>query len=301
MNLVLQCIRFREMLIAFTRRELRQRYIGSILGRAWPLLQPLLMIAVYYIVFVNLFDLRIQSEFTLLIAERLGADKAMAQNFNIILLCAGLLPWMMTAEYVVRSPGLILESGSLVKKVRFPSELLPISLLASYLFNFVLLTIILCAITWIFTPFVGGLWWLFFPTMILHGLFLLGLAYLLATVNVFVRDVGQLIPLVVNIWFFLTPIVYTRESLVDRTTGAPKPLSVIFDWNPLAYLVDLYRWSLVYPEAIRSTVGPDGKELVIGMDMVWRHFGIFAACAVGMLILGYRVFMANKHKFADEL
>ncbi len=303
MHLMVQCVRFREMLMAFTRRELRQRYVGSILGRAWPLLQPLLMLAVYYVVFINLFDLKLPSEFAQRIAAALGDGsdgERLGQLWNVLLLCAGLLPWLMTAEFVVRATGVVVENGGLVKKVRFPSELLPISLLASYMFNLLLLSVIFAGVVWAFTPFRTEIWWLFFPTLILHGVFLLGVAYLLTTVNVFIRDMGQLVPLVVNVWFFLTPIVYLREQLVGPD-HKPKPLAIMFDWNPMAYFVDLYRWALVVPESIRETYGPDGKEHFITMNEIWRHFGIVAVVSFGVLLIGYKVFMANKYKFADEI
>ncbi|HGY90283.1 MAG TPA: hypothetical protein ENK43_03820 [Planctomycetes bacterium] len=299
MHLIVQCVRFREMLMAFTRRELRQRYVGSVLGRAWPLLQPLLMLAVYYVVFINLFDLKLPSEFAQRIAQALGQE-GVGQLWNVLLLCAGLLPWLMTAEFVVRATGVVVDNGGLVKKVRFPSELLPISLLASYLFNLLLLSAIFAGVIWAFTPFRTEIWWMFFPTLILQGVFLLGLAYMLATVNVFIRDTAQLVPLVVNVWFFLTPIVYLREQLVGPD-HKPKPLAMMFDWNPMAYFVDLYRWALVVPESIRLTYGPDGKEHFITMGEIWRHLGIVAVVSFAFLLVGYKIFMANKYKFADEI
>jgi len=282
----------------------------------------MLMLGVYYFVFTNLFNLKLPSDFAMRLgavlleggaalgdgaaaiepAARAALEKeaeSLGGTFNVLLLCAGLLPWLMTAEFVVRSVGIVIENGGLVKKVRFPSELLPISLLASYLFNLLVLTVIFCAITWSFTPFQSNLWWMFFPVALLHGIFILGIAYILATINVFVRDVQQLVPLVINIWFFMTPIVYIREQLV--ASSSMRSLTVIFDWNPMAHLVEIYRWILIFPEEIRYTLGENGEQVFITTATIWKEIGIFAAIAFGVFFVGYKTFMAQKHKFADEI
>jgi ABC-type polysaccharide/polyol phosphate export permease len=296
MELLTNCVRFREMLFAFTRRELRQRYVGSVLGRAWPVLQPLLLLGLYYLVFVQLLDQKLDPTWIQELAGGLGlaADEELGKSFNVVLLCCGLVPWLVTAEYTMRSSGVVVENGSLVKKVRFPSELLPISLLLSYLVNLVILLGIFCTLCWTLTPFRSELWWMLPIVVLLQALFLLGIAYLTATANVFVRDVGQLLPLLVNVWFFLTPVVFVREQL--------KPgLTWIFDWNPMAYVVDLYRWMLIFPERIRYTRGPDGANEFVTMERIWGHIGIFGGVAAVVFVVGYLTFMANKHKFADEV
>ena len=131
--------------------------------------------------------------------------------------------------------------------------------------------------------------------------FLLGLGYLLSTANVFVRDVNQLAPLFINLWFFLTPIVYVKETIL---LGMEEEVTWlwIFDWNPMAYMVDLYRYTLIFPEQIRFTVDKaSGLPVPISVGDVWSLLGLFAVIAFGTLALGYYTFMANKHKFADEI
>ncbi|MFT7619563.1 MAG: lipopolysaccharide transport system permease protein [Planctomycetota bacterium] len=298
MDLIRKCIRFREMLSSLTRRELRQRYIGSIIGWPWPFLQPLIMLGVYYIVFVKLLEQKVPAEWGARISEALGGDSAIGDTFSVLLLCCGLLPWLMTAEFLVRSSNTIPENGNLVKKVAFPAELLSISLISAYTVNLVVIFAVFCGITWFTTPFISNLVWMFPLVLICHVAFLLGLGYLLSTANVFVRDVNQLAPLVINLWFFLTPIVYVKESILYANPDAGWVW--IFDINPMAYMVDLYRYTLIFPEEIRWTV-IDGKAVDVTIGDVWSLLGLFAAISFGTLIVGYLTFMAKKDKFADEI
>ncbi|MEZ6194197.1 MAG: ABC transporter permease [Planctomycetota bacterium] len=302
MDLLKTCFRYREMLVSFTRRDLRQRYVGSVLGWPWPFIQPIITLAVYYLVFNVLLDQRFPKVLRDDIAERLGEDPDSTRvgSVLVVLLCTGLIPWMMTAEYVMRSANVILESGNLVKKMAFPTELLPVSLLGSYLLNMTILFGVFLALTWIFTPFMSPLWWLFPVVVLCHALLVLGLGYLLATANVFVRDVSQLLPIVVNLTFFLTPIVYVREILVDET-GTPRPWVAIFDWNPFAHLVELYRWVLVIPAEVRVRAAPGGGFEDLPVSHVYLVLALFAAFCFLLFQVGYRTFMANKHKFADEI
>ncbi len=298
MDLIKQCIRFREMLSSFIRRELRQRYVGSIIGWPWPFLQPLIMLGVYYVVFVQLLDQKLDQRWNEMIVEALGVDTATGDIFNVLLLCCGLLPWLMTAEFLVRSSNTIPENGNLVKKVAFPAELLSISLIGAYAINLVVIFSVFCGITWLTTPYISNLIWMFPLVVVCHIAFLLGLGYLLSTANVFVRDVNQLAPLVINLWFFLTPIVYVKESLLF---GNPNATWVwVFDVNPMAYMVDLYRYTLIFPEEIRWTV-EEGKRVDVSVGDVWQLLGVFALISFTTLFVGYHTFMANKHKFADEI
>lgn len=298
MDLIKKCIRFREMLSSLTRRELRQRYVGSIIGWPWPFLQPLIMLGVYYIVFVQLLEQKVPAEWGARISEALGGESGIGDTFSVLLLCCGLLPWLMTAEFLVRSSNTIPENGNLVKKVAFPAELLSISLISAYTVNLVVIFAVFCGITWLTTPFISNLIWMFPLVLICHVAFLLGLGYLLSTANVFVRDVNQLAPLVINLWFFLTPIVYVKEALLYANPEATWVW--IFDVNPMAYMVDLYRYTLIFPEEIRWTV-EEGKAVDVTVGDVWSLLGLFAVIAFGTLVVGYFTFMANKDKFADEI
>lgn len=304
MGLLSTCLRYREMMISFTRRDLRQRYVGSVIGWPWPFIQPIMTLAVYYVVFNLILDMRFNPELKADLAARLGKDPESAgvESAFVVLLCVALIPWMATAEYLMRSANVVVESANLVKKMSFPSELLPVSVLGSYLINMLVLFAVFLLITWTLTPFHAsfGLMALFPVVVVFHGLFMLGLGYLLATANVFVRDVSQLLPIFVNLLFFLTPIVYVREILVDAD-GKPRPFVDIFDWNPLAYLIELYRWTLVVPTPLRLQVLDEGGYGDLPTSNVLWTLAGFGVFSILTFVVGYRTFMANKHKFADEL
>jgi lipopolysaccharide transport system permease protein len=284
------------MLGAFIGRELRQRYVGSVLGRAWPFLQPLLILGVYWLVFFQILQVRLGNPaFAQPINDAYGKDAT--DTFYVLLLCGGLVPWLITAEFVMRCTNTVVENGPLVKKIAFPTELLPIYLLGAYFVNLLIMMGFFLGFAWIFTPFRSSLIWMLPLVMAVHGILLLGLGYICATINVFVRDVSQLMPLIVNMWFFLTPVVYPREMLPD---GA-KDWAWIFDWNPMSRLVQVYRWVTVFPEDIRRTVDAAGNVVVVDATLVWQNLGIVAAIATGFFIAGYSLFMSQKHKFADEI
>lgn len=296
MQLIRYCFRYREMLAAFIGRELRQRYVGSVLGRLWPFLHPLLILGVYYLIFVRILQTRLgNADWAKIINDSYGADTA--DTFHVVLLCSGLIPWLITAEFIGRCTNTIVENGSLVKKIAFPSELLPVYLIGSYFVNLLIMLGIFALLTFTLTPFVSPLLWLLPFVLFFHALFLVGLGYLLTTLNVFIRDTQQLVPLATSLWFFLTPIVYVKEMLPKEAES----WVWIFKWNPMAYLTEVYRWVLIFPEKIRYTVGPDLAPRPVPVSEVLTSLGIFAALAVGVFVLGYNVFLANKHKFADEI
>lgn len=291
MDLIRQCVRFHEMLSAFIRRELRQRYVGSVMGRAWPFLQPLLILGTYYVVFVQLLEIHLVDErYEGYLRENLPRGY---EAYQPLLMACGLIPWLVSAEFVVRVTNSIIENGSLVKKIAFPSELLPVYLLGSYVVNLLIMVGIFVVLTWALTGLWPPLIWLFPMILITHTLFLLGIGYFLSAANVFIRDLKDLVPIIVNLWFFLTPIFYLKNMV-----GEDKQW--LYTMNPVAYLIDLYRWAFIMPEPLRKEI-VGGQPVSIGLDRIWETLGIFAAVAVVFFVLGYRFFMANRHKFADEI
>lgn len=296
--LVRQCFTFRELLGSFIRRELRQRYVGTVFGRLWPIMQPLMVLGVYYLVFVRILNMRLTNEHWDRIFEPYGDPKAVSTQFSLLLLCGGLIPWLATAEYLMRCTNVVLENANLVKKIAFPSEILPLYLLGSAAVNLLVMLAVFVLLAWTATPFQAPLVWTLPLTILMHGAFLVGLGFILATTNVFIRDMNQLVPIVVNLWFFLTPIVYVKELLPAETAAA---LGWIFAVNPFAWFVDLYRWALVFPAEMRYTTDSDGVPVLVSTaTIVWTFVRCFVVSAL-VLALGYRFFMSKKDKFADEL
>lgn len=251
------------MIRAMVVREMRARYMGSFLGFFWSVIHPLAHLTLYYFVF------------SVVLKTRLGPEYG-GTSFAVWLI-AGLLPWMMFAEAVTRAPNAVLEQSNLVKKVVFPSELFSIVNLIAAIVSHLLGLGILIA----FLAFSGyGLSAkivLILPYLLLTALLVLGISWLLSAVNVFLRDIGQVISVVVNIWFFLTPIVYP-PALV------PESVRWLLGLNPMLYVVDGYRMALLG----NAPVGVPGLTYVLVLGLV-----VFA--------LGGMTFKKLKPAFADVL
>jgi ABC-type polysaccharide/polyol phosphate export permease len=279
------------MLSAFIARELRARYRGSLLGGLWMVLQPVVFLLVYYTVFLKILQIRMVDTLSADVREVLSpravallSDEATRARVSALAMFVALVPWTAIQECVSRATGTIFENGNMIKKIAFPSELLPVYLVGYNLVN----------VTVGFTVFVAaaalllGLWPsaqlvpLLPVVLLLQAAFMLGLSYLVSTAAVFVRDVAQVVPIVMTVWFFFTPIFYF---------GLP-PGAEQYQWlleaNPVYHLLAMYRAIFVFEPS--SVAG-----------FPWRSMAIFAVVACGLVIAGYKVFVRRKADFADEL
>lgn len=256
--------RHRFLISRLARREIEQRYRGSVLGILWSLVTPLVLLLVYTFAFSVVFRVRweVQPE----------SHAAFA-----LVLFAGLLVFGCFGEVMGRAPGLILQHVSYVKKVVFPTEVLVPVLLAGAFFQLaintaVLLAAVLLARGWISWTVV------LFPVVLLPlALLLLGLGWLLSALGVFFRDIGQATGLIVTLTMFLVPLFYPLEAV-------PPEFRAVIAWNPLAYLIEEARRTLLW-----------------GMTPDW---GALAAAVLGTWVaawLGYLTFMKARRGFADVL
>lgn len=254
----------RELIWQFTKREVQSRYKGSALGLVWSFVTPLLMLAIYTFVFSIIFKARWGNELS---------DSS--QSGFALTLFTGLIAFGVFSESVVRAPGLIISNPNYVKKVVFPLEILSVSVLGSALVNSLFSLVILLAAALIFQGFIP--WTLvFLPLMYLPLILLcLGLSWFLASLGVFVRDVGQLIGVAVQVLFFMTPIFYPISAI-------PANLQFILYLNPLTFIVNHFRRVILWGQM------PDWGEFVI------VTLGTGVTC-----LLGYIWFMKSKKTFAD--
>ena len=186
------------------RRDFRGRYAGSFFGLAWSFAHPLWQLALFSFVFS--FVLRIP-----LTGER-------TEHFALFLFC-GLLPWMALHEGVARGATAITDNAMLVKKLSFPSELLPLTVVLTGTIHMLIglgLFITILALVGDLSP--GSLPWLLLALPLQLAL-TAGLALLLAAVNVAVRDTSQLLGIALQAWFYLTPIVYPQALMPERVRG----------------------------------------------------------------------------------
>lgn len=266
---------YRELIRNLVLRDLRARYKGSTLGYLWTQIAPLGMMMVYVIVFSFL----------------LPNGIAMFPVFVIV----GLLPWNYTAEAVLSGTRSIIDNAALVKKVYFPREVLPLVAVGSSLLNFVLsLPMMFLVIVIVQLTTLGrlNLSWsiVYLPViMALQTIFLAGLALLLGAGAVFFRDVVHLIGIVINIWFFLTPIIYPLSTISEGVAAR------VIRWlNPLASIIEFYR------EIIYGNTVPVGLIPTPGVPALGALLRV-GVTALIVLAVGYWVFQRTSRHFGEEL
>jgi homopolymeric O-antigen transport system permease protein len=252
-----------ELIFSLAQRELVARYKGSVLGIVWVVLTPVVMIAIFTLIFAGVFG------------ARFGASSS-PWDYALYLFC-GLLPWTMFQETLQQSANTIVAHANLVKRVVFPLETLPVAQTFSSLGNQMFGTIaLLIACLLIRQQLHLTLLWL--PVlMIPQLLFTLGAAWLIASLGVFLRDIAQGITLFLMAWMYLTPIIYP-ESIV------PLRYRVFVNLNPFTPLIRSYRHILI------EGASPD-----------WVGLSYFTALAVVCFIFGYWWFAKTRKNFADVI
>lgn len=257
--------RNRQLAVQMVRREVVGRYKGSILGLAWSFFTPLLMLAVYTFVFSVVFRIRWGG----------GEDESKTQ-FAVVLF-VGMIVHGLLAEVLNRAPSLILGNVNYVKKVVFPLEILPVVSMGAALFHTVVSLLVLLAA---FAVFNGYLHWtaIFIPLVLLPLVILtLGIAWLLASLGVFLRDVGQTISLVTTVLLFLAPVFYP-------VTVLPEKFRPIIMANPLTFIIEQAR-----------------EVLIWGHPPDWAGLGLYTLVATAVAWAGYAWFQKTRKGFADVL
>ncbi len=258
----------RHLLRQITRRDISSRYRGSALGLLWSFITPLLMLAVYTFVFGIVFKARFGDA-----AAETPTDTA---SFAVTLFC-GLILHGLLAECITRAPSIILHHTNYVKKVVFPLEILPVMVLTSSCFHFLMSAAVLI---------IGVLWSqgsipitaLYTPLVILPFLLtLLGTCWILASLGVYLRDIGQLTGLLSTLLLFLSPIFYPITALPE----AFRPLMYL---NPLTPIIGQLRDVLIH--------GIEPDLMLLG---IYSLVGIITCC------VGFAWFQKTRKGFADIL
>lgn len=255
----------RELIRQLIRRDVRERYNASLLGFSWSILSPLGLLAVYTFVFS-----------TVLHSRWPGTAGTNPTDFAVIVF-AGLVPYSFFSETIVRAPDLIVAVPNYVRRVVFPVEVLPVSILGSILLQSIGRVMILLAAVLITR---GTLEWtvILLPVVVVPLILLtLGLTWMLAGLGVFVRDISHSLGLFLQVLFFATPIVYPLESV-------PEPWAAFIRVNPLTSIVESMRLVVVW-----------------GQVPEWTGLGVWAVVDLAVAWLGYLWFMRLKSAFADVL
>jgi len=207
-----ECWAFRGFILASVKRDFVSRYLGTQLGFFWAIAQPLALILIYTVVFSS-------------IMKPALAGHASRYAYSIYL-CAGILVWQLFSDLLNRSVGVFIHNASLLKKVNLPKLALPIVVTLSGLMNFAILLALFCAFMLVIGAFPYAAALAFVPLLVLVVAFAIGLGVLLGTVNVFYRDVEQSTAMLLQFWFWLTPIVYPARTL-------PGVMADLLAWNPM--------------------------------------------------------------------
>ncbi|AIR89970.1 ABC transporter permease [Pseudomonas cremoricolorata] len=264
MSLLFGLWRNRSLIWQMTKREVIGRYRGSVMGLAWSFFNPILMLAVYTFVFSEIFQSR-----------WVGVDTG--KGGFAILLFVGMIVHGLFAECANRAPTLVLHNGNYVKKVVFPLEILPVITLGSALFHSCISLLVLLMAQFLV---VGTLGWsaLLFPLILLPLILAtLGISWFLASLGVYLRDVGHVITVLTTVLLFLSPVLYPVAAL-------PEVYQPWLKLNPLTYIIEESRRVLLFGHL------PDWGSLAI-------------AIAVGLLIAaaGYWFFQKTRKGFADVI
>lgn len=264
----------RELLVNLTQREVRGKYKRSVLGQAWSLLNPLAQVLVFTIVFSKF--LRVQPDV---------GDPSGLHSFVLQMLSA-LLAWTFFANALSGGAGSLLNNANLVKKVYFPREVLVASTVLALDVSFATeLLVLLAAVLVIGGP--GVLPFLVVVPYLVLALtaFALGLGLLLSVANVYFRDTAQFIGIALQVWFYLTPVIYTVDYVSKAgVTLFGQPAGRLLGLNPMTRFVECFR-NVFYDFRFPS----------------WTNLFAITLSAVVSLAVGYAVFSRFEGRLAEEL
>ncbi len=252
----------RALLGQLVRRDFEQRFVGSAMGWIWGLIHPLVLLASWTFVFGTL----------------LGTTIPGVTNYPLYLF-AGMLPWLLFSETVQRSSSSLIEHANLITKTVFPAEIVPLSVFLSTLVSHALALILLVAAAGIWLNQISVFLFLLPIYVFVIGLMAVGMGWIVASLNLFVRDTAQVVSVILTFWFWLTPI-FVDEGRYRKRAWA----GYLLDANPIAYIVRAYRAMLT------GTGPPNPVDLVIA-----------AAFGAAMFVIGGLFFRHMKRGFADVL
>lgn len=255
---------YRQFICSCIKREFLSRYKGSVLGVVWSIVQPLAMIVVYTVIFSEIMR-----------AKLVGMDNdGLAYS---IYLCSGVLTWEFFTATVMACTNVFLVNGNLMKKISFPKICLPIISVGSAFLNFCISYGLFFIALLVLGRFPFNLVIFVVPILLVQIIFACSFGIGLGVLNVFFRDVGQLLGVVLQFWFWFTPIVYPSKII-------PEKLLVFMNFNPMYYVTRSYQEIFVYNQV------PDFVELG-GVLFIGFLLGVWS----------FRLYRKHVGEMVDEL
>ena len=257
-----------DLLRTLVRRDLEARYKGSVLGNLWSLVNPLSQLLIYTYVFSVILKVKLSL-------------KGLPANDNVsfgLWLFAGLLPWIAFSTGLLQSASSVISQPNLVKKVVFPLSLLPlVPILSAFVessFGLMMLIFFVALSSGTLHTTLGLLPLVWVPQLLLTA----GLGYLVAGLTVFLRDIPQTLNVILNIWFYATPVVYPATSIPESWQ------SWVLWLNPLAAIVEIYR-----------------DFVLVGEVKHWGELGVASTISVIIFFVGISAYRRLRPAFADVL
>lgn len=250
------------LIFQLVKRDFQQRYVGSAAGWVWSIIHPLVLLASYVFIFQYCLQQSLAGELT--------------TNYPLYLF-AGMLPWLLFSETVLRSAGSIVEHANLITKTMFPSEILPVCIFLSSLASHAVVTLLVAIASGLMLGHVNPSLALLLLYVPIVGLFAVGVGWIAAALQVYLRDTAQVVVVMMTFWFWLTPIFLQEAKF-------PRRVKFVLFWNPMVYVVRAYRMMLL------GQAPPALQDLEAA-----------ASFAVLTFILGGLFFRHMKKGFADVL
>jgi len=252
-----ELVEARELLVTWTMREFRVGYSQSALGAAWAILQPFSLMIIFSVVFSLFLNVPTQNI-----------------PYPVFAYCA-LLPWTFFANGLSSAIPSLVNNFNLVSKIYFPREILPLSALIVSLLDYLIAAIIFGLLILYYRVQVGPLLILLPLVIVIQFMLTFGLSLFASALNVFYRDIRFVVPLVLQLWMYLSPVIYSVEVVPARFRD-------IYYLNPMAAIIDAYR-----------------EITLFNRPPNWTYLGIAALTSLIILTLSYRYFKHVEREFAD--
>lgn len=260
---------YRELIKQFSIRETVARYKGTHLGLAWTVGQPLLTLAVFTFLFSTVFEIRWNT--------KLSGEARIDYALHFF---AGLVLYSVFSDTVGRAPGLILEKPNFVRKVVFPLEILPVAALGASMIYALMGIVVLLVAALVLAGHFSATLWLFPLTLIPLAALTLGLSWFLCSMGVFIRDIKNVVAVLLQLLFFVTPIMFPLDMVQEK--------------------LGEYAWA-VYLNPLTPILEDGRRTLLLSQMPDW--FGLGVSTVVGLLVMqsGYAWFRRSRQGFADVL
>lgn len=255
--------KFRGFILGSVQREFQSKYRNSLFGAAWTILNPLAMIVVYTVIFSQVMGSRLPGNATM-------------YGYSIYL-CAGVLTWGLFAEITTRGQSVFLENANLIKKLNFPRICLPIIVVLNALLNFAIIFGLFIVFLIVSGQFPGWSFLYLLPVLLVQILFAIGLGVSLGVLNVFFRDVGQFFTILLQFWFWFTPIVYP-------VTALPPAVREYLAYNPMTAVANAHQ-----------------GVLASGLQPQWASLLPVLGFGLAFCLLGMALFRKRSGEMVDEL